>query len=250
MDVDRTLLDADMVAPDLVEQLAAAQDPVGVGHEEMQQPVFDGAQLDVAAERRDAPRGRIETQAGDLQRLIATLRRAAAHHGPDARQHLADRDRLAHAIVGTAFERGHRVVCLRRIGADDDDRDARGTLVATQLSRIGERMASGGHAVEQDEVRASLFRASPGLAEIARARHRVARMAQVAGQQFAGCRIVFDHQNGAVHGTDLSITSHAFILERVATLEHPLPDGFACGEASMPCSDAGDTPLRICAPRC
>jgi len=60
VDVDRPLFDEDVVAPDLVEELAAAEDPGRVRHEEVQKAEFRRPELDRAAASAYVARCRIE----------------------------------------------------------------------------------------------------------------------------------------------------------------------------------------------
>ena len=57
MDIDGTLFDKDVVAPDLVEQLRAAVYALDVRHEKVQQAKFGRAELERLAVAEDAMRG-------------------------------------------------------------------------------------------------------------------------------------------------------------------------------------------------
>src|SRR5688500_13038583 len=54
MDVDGTLVDIDVAAPDAVEQLLAAEYAAGMLQEKLQQAIFGGAEIDRTARARDA----------------------------------------------------------------------------------------------------------------------------------------------------------------------------------------------------
>ena len=54
VNVDGTFFDVDLIAPDLIQQLAAAENALGVGDEEMQQAKFGGAEAQSVAAGRDA----------------------------------------------------------------------------------------------------------------------------------------------------------------------------------------------------
>ena len=72
VDVHGALLDENMVPPDFVEKLGAAVDPIGVSHEEMQQAKLGGLEIDFLAVAGDPVRGRVKSQAGDLDDLVAS----------------------------------------------------------------------------------------------------------------------------------------------------------------------------------
>src|SRR5579885_2588278 len=82
--VHRALVDIDLVAPDLVEQLAAAVHAFRMGDEKVQQPEFRGAQGETGAARRHAMSLGIQAQALDLHALRRPVGMAAAEHGLDA----------------------------------------------------------------------------------------------------------------------------------------------------------------------
>src|SRR5882762_2777230 len=73
MHVDGALLDEYVVAPDLVEELGARVDALGMGHEEMQQAELGGPELDDLAVGGHAARRRIEAQPADLDHVVGEL---------------------------------------------------------------------------------------------------------------------------------------------------------------------------------
>src|SRR5689334_46761 len=107
--VDRALLDEYVIAPDLVEELRAAVDPVRMGHEEMEQTEFGGAQLDPRAPRRDAVRRRVEAQGADLDDLVAEEGRTAPYDRLDAREQLSGGERLGDVVVRAGLQSRHLV---------------------------------------------------------------------------------------------------------------------------------------------
>src|SRR5258708_9074889 len=79
--VYRPLLDKDVIAPDLVEQLGAAVDALRMGHEEMQHPELGRPHVDVATGGGDAQRARLQPQAPALaQAQSARLQLAPRAH--------------------------------------------------------------------------------------------------------------------------------------------------------------------------
>ena len=89
--VDRTLLDEHVLPPDPVEHLLARIDPLGMTHEEPQQPILGRPELDRAVAGSDALAGRVQGQPLQLQRLVAAAGQAASQH----RAHVYDRSRTA-----------------------------------------------------------------------------------------------------------------------------------------------------------
>ena len=151
VDVDRALLDEDMVAPDPVEQLRPAVHALGMGHEEMQQPELGGADLDLATLAGDPAGGRIDRQAADDDRRVQRFGRATPQDGTDPRQQLVGRERLGEVVVGAGIQAGD-LVGLLRPGGQHDDRQLTGARLAPPGS--GQRVAalSGKHPVEHDQV--------------------------------------------------------------------------------------------------
>src|SRR5882672_8728814 len=72
--VDRPLLDEDVIAPNLVEQLRAAVDAFRMGHEEMQHPELGRTEVDFATGSADAMRDRVELEILDLDDVVGELR--------------------------------------------------------------------------------------------------------------------------------------------------------------------------------
>ena len=60
MDVDRPLVDIDVVSPDAVEQLLAREHAPGRLHEELQQAEFGGPEMDLASAPAHAARLAVE----------------------------------------------------------------------------------------------------------------------------------------------------------------------------------------------
>ena len=63
--VDGAFLDVDAAAPDVVEQLGAAVNALGMGHEEVQQAVLGGPDRHRRAGGEHAVRGAVDAQAAD-----------------------------------------------------------------------------------------------------------------------------------------------------------------------------------------
>src|SRR5689334_19728370 len=73
VDVDGALFDEDMIAPDLVQELAAAEGAARMGHEEVQELELDLAKIDLAVAGPDAACCRVEAQRPNLEHLVGKL---------------------------------------------------------------------------------------------------------------------------------------------------------------------------------
>ena len=128
--IHRTFLDKHMVAPDLVQQLGARMDALGMGHEKLQQAEFRGSQLQMLSARADAMRDRIERESADFHRRFGRMRSRTPQQRLDPRDAFLDRlpraalvlDRVGVEVVG-ALEalRGEEVVDLVRLAAETDE---------------------------------------------------------------------------------------------------------------------------------
>src|SRR3954470_13093671 len=92
MDVHRAVLDEDVVAPDVVQDLRASVDAVGMGHEEMEQVELGGPHFERFSIALGFSRRRVKDQPLDLDRFLRQLRRAPAQDRLDARLELARRE--------------------------------------------------------------------------------------------------------------------------------------------------------------
>ncbi len=112
--VDGALVEVDVAAPHLVEQLGAGVHALRMVHEEIQQPKFDPAQRHLAGAGGDALGAGVEPQAGHLHGIGGRMRRAPAQQGVHARDQFARAERLGDVIVGAGFERQDLVVLAAR----------------------------------------------------------------------------------------------------------------------------------------
>src|SRR5947207_1505821 len=81
VDVERVGVDAEVVAPDAIEDHVARQHLTGVAHEQLEQLVLRARQFDRLAGAARAVRPRIELQIVELQRL----RSVSGYGAPDDR---------------------------------------------------------------------------------------------------------------------------------------------------------------------
>ncbi len=200
MHIDSALLDIDIAAPDLIEQLAAGVGALLVGHEELQQTVFGGAHLGRFAVDGDAVADRIEQQAADLDRRFAVHWRRAAQHGLQAGDQLARREGLGDVVVGADFQALDLVV-LFTLGGEHDDRRVGGQLVALEAARQLDARSAGQHPVEQDQVRLLVDDQCVGLLGVLCFETVIAGHFQGDDDHLPDRRLVIDDQYAlAVHG--------------------------------------------------
>ena len=205
MHVHRALLDEDVVAPHLVEQLAAAVHALGVLHEVVQQLELGRAHLQHLAVVRDAVRGRIQQQRPDGHRAAHLLGRAAAQHGADARQHLLGGEGLDDVVVGAGVQPGHAVGLVAARGQHQDGYGLGARVLAPFL---GQRQAAFArqHPVEQDDVGQHGVQLALGGFAVHGPGGLEAVVPQVHGDQFCDGRLILDDED-AWHGSHCVIDS-------------------------------------------
>ena len=197
--VHRALLDEDVVAPHLVEELRARIDAPGMRHEEVQQAELGGRELDALVARRvTRVRGRVEAQAFDLDHVARELRRAPAQHRLDARGELLRRERLGEVVVGAGLEAGD-LVLLHRARGEHQDRQVARALVGAQAPREGEARFPRQHPVEDQHVGQRGADRGFGLLGARGAQHAVAAVLEVDRDQLLDLRLVLDDEHGRAH---------------------------------------------------
>ena len=151
MHIHRALLDEDMIAPHLVEQLPAAVHALGVLHEVVQQLELGRAHLQHLAIVGHPVCRCVQQQRADGDRAARLLGRAPAQHGANARQHFLGRERLGDVVVGASVQAGDAVGLVAARG-QHQDRHALGARVLAPF--LGQRQAAFArqHPVEQDHI--------------------------------------------------------------------------------------------------
>ena len=143
-----------------------------------------------------APRARVDLEAADLRgrRLRPGARAGSARDGSDAREQLAEAERLDEEVVGPELEPDDAVDLLaaRR---DDDDRDvgARAQLTADRVA-VHVRQAQ----IEQHDVDLGVAAGGERLRAGRRALDGVALAHEAFGQRLGDRVLVFDNQHA--HG--------------------------------------------------
>jgi hypothetical protein len=109
-----------LVAPNALKELLAGEDLAGVAHEQQEQLVLAGGQLDGVAVALHLPRAWVDHQVVVDQWLLAAV--VAAEHRADPREQLVEVERLGDVVVGAEVERVHLVDDLVA-GGQHHDRD-------------------------------------------------------------------------------------------------------------------------------
>ena len=203
MDIDGALFHVHAAAPDVVQQLGARIDALGMGHEEVQQAVLGGADLDrlvlASAIAREHPvRRAVDAQPADTDAAVLVVLARTAQHGADAGQQLACRERFDDVVVDSRFQSADAIVLLAA-GGQHDDRDLAGQRFAPPAT--GQLQAAGAreHPVQQDEVRHAVGDGGLRLAGVAGVHRVVFALAQGEGDHVADGGFVFDDQDAFLH---------------------------------------------------
>ena len=112
MHVDGAFFDEDVIAPHLIEQLGAAENALGVRHEEMQQTEFGRPQIERAPGDVDPMCARVDTKPLGLNAVVSHFGCTAAQYRLDTRHQLTRRKRFGQIIVGAGFQTGHLILLL------------------------------------------------------------------------------------------------------------------------------------------
>ena len=156
MDVNRAQLDIDVAAPDGVQQLLAAEHPLGMLQEVAQQLELGRPQMHRTFTAPHPVRGEVHDQIIKGQHLRFQARLRAAHYRAHAGDQLGRRKGLGDVIIGAAFQAADLVAFLAARG-QHDDRDIGGLGPPAQLPAYFDTGEHGQHPVEQDEIRPFLL---------------------------------------------------------------------------------------------
>ena len=116
----------------------------------------------------------------------------APHLGADAREQLADAERLAHVIIGPQIESAHPIALVRARG-EHDDRHMRAN--AAQALAYFEAAHAGQHDVHQQQRKRLRAKHRHGFLARRDGGHAIALVFEVIGEHGAHARLVFDHQH-------------------------------------------------------
>ncbi|EQD46167.1 prephenate dehydrogenase, partial [mine drainage metagenome] len=150
MSVQRVNLMGFAAAPDLSDELGPRYYPPGVARQRCQDPKFGRCQLDLAFVAAHLVAAQVNRQPGELQPVGLGTRMqqpGPAKSGVDTRDKFADREGLAHVIVGTDLQTYDHVLRLLQTG-DHHDRglEARGPQPPAHFNAVHVRQ----HQVQDD----------------------------------------------------------------------------------------------------
>ena len=190
-------LDIDVVSPHQVEDLRAAEHPVGRLDEEFQQFELAQAQPDRRASQRHFVRVVVDAQPAAFVALLRLRRRrpvGAPQHRLDARHEFARAERLGDVIVRAHLQAEHLVHLRGARGQDQDGHAARGVVGAQQAAHLQTRQP-GEHDVENDERRPLPGRQVEADLAVAGLDHGEPFGFQVVADEVANILFVFDDQD-------------------------------------------------------
>src|SRR5215813_4022423 len=131
--IHSALLDEDMVAPDMIEQLRARIDALGMRHHEVQETKFRRTECEVPLVAAYAVAHGIESQSSALHEIVGSLWRAPPQYGFHASVELPGTEWLRQIVVRTVFQPGQLVRFLGARGKHDE-RYVLSALVSAQLA--------------------------------------------------------------------------------------------------------------------
>jgi hypothetical protein len=135
-------------APHTVQDLAVGQDLSGVGHEQAQQGVLDGGEVDDGPAASDDPRGEVDLDGATGEEGLGRGGEAASGGGTDAGEELGAAEGFGDVIIGAGVEGGDLVVFAV---VDGEDHDGDGAPFA-DASEDGQAIEIREAEVEEDEV--------------------------------------------------------------------------------------------------
>ena len=117
VDVERVRGEAEVVAPDALEDDRPRQHLARVEQEQLEQRELGARQLDPLLSARDLARARVELEVGEAERVAArAVVAGTTQQRPHARQQLLERERLGQVVVGAGVEPFDPVLDLRARG--------------------------------------------------------------------------------------------------------------------------------------
>jgi hypothetical protein len=185
--------------PDVFDDKRSGQRPVGVAHQELEQCVLLGLELDERAGAPDQPADGVHLQIGDAQHALA--RRAATEQRPQARRQLGQRERLGHIVVGAGVEPRHALV-QRILGGEDQHRQLR--LARTDVAQHLKPRSSRQHEIEHHRVVIDTAGLLAGAAAFVQHVNSVSLLLQAGLYEAGHLPVVLDHHDA--HATILRLS--------------------------------------------
>jgi hypothetical protein len=121
VDVERVRGEAEVVAPDALEDQRPRQHLAGVEQEQLEQRELRARQLDHFAAALHLTGAGVELEVGEAKRLARAVARAPQQRA-HAREQLFERERLGQVVVGAGVEPFHAILDLRP-GGEHQDRE-------------------------------------------------------------------------------------------------------------------------------
>ena len=222
---------AEVVVPDVVEDLRPGQDPPRVGHQVAEQPVLGVGQLDRRTVAEDLAGVVVELEVAEAEDALAAARVAEAPQDrADAGEQLLDREGLGDVVVAAEGEAAD-LVLGRVAGGEEEDRGLVGALAHPPGDL--EAVEVGQHHVEQDEVGPELADRAERRLPVGRRLDLVVVEAQGDREDIGDVRLVVDDEDLADRGVVRGAV-HAHIVSEVPV--DFLGDGVANANASGPLS--------------
>lgn len=114
MHVHGALLDVHTAAPHVIEQLAARVDALGMGHAEMQPPIFGRSDVHGLGAAKYSVRRTVDAQVAQFDKAVRILTLAAPHDCANPREQFTRRKRLDRVIIHACIEAADAVAFPHR----------------------------------------------------------------------------------------------------------------------------------------
>ena len=182
-----------MVAPHLVEQLAARKHALRMGQQEFQQLVLGMADIDLLFIHHHRAADGVQRDVAGAHGRLRVFRTLASQQGLGPGQQLARRERLGDVIVGAAVQAG-QLVFFHALGGEHDDGDGGEIAVGADARQQAQARLVRQHPVQQDQMRRAVLDEFPGIGDVLYRTAIPAGFAQRIGHQFNDGRLIFNNQ--------------------------------------------------------
>src|SRR5579883_2034506 len=195
--VDQVALRIEVQVPDSLEQHGAGDHLSLAPHEELEQLLLAGGELDLPSAAGDLPGDQVELQVRDPQHRRLGGARAAPQQRLDAREELGEREGLREIVVAARLEAADAVIDRAK---RTQNQYRSGEARAPQLLDDGQTVDVRQHPVGDDQVEFAGERAGEPLTAVRGVIDRITALAQSLHEDPRGLGIVLDEQN--VHGAE------------------------------------------------
>ena len=191
--LDDVAVAAEVVVPDVVEDLRLGQHVARVEHEVAQQVELGRGQVDRVAAAPHLVRALVELEIGEAQdAVVLGLVAGPPQDGVHAGDHLGQGERLGHVVVAADGQAGQLV--LERVAGGEEE-DGHADAVGAESPGHLEPVEVGQHHVEDDEVRRVLLGLGQRLAPGHRLVDREPLVAQRRRHRIDDRGLVVNHQD-------------------------------------------------------